>query len=199
MYAQPPADALIANMLIVKLVVAGLIVIATVLLLLRVHREITGANSAAPRLKESNLSSNELESFIAAYRRDKDAAAAAAPAAAVTSWVARKSFLTAPTKLCYLVVKAALPDHHIFCNTRLGDALELHADHPLAGMRIDIVVCTKELAPVAAIDVCNAEERSTSAEREKSERLQSAGLRYLRFTPGGIPKPAEIRDLIYRV
>ena len=64
--------------------------------------------------------------------------------------------------------------------------------------RIDIVVCNKELGPIAAIDICNAEERNTSAEREKSERLQSAGLRYLRFTPGGIPKPAEVRDLIYR-
>jgi hypothetical protein len=186
-------------MLIIKLVVAGLIVIATVLILLRVHREITGASSAAPRLKENNLSSNELESFIAAYRRDKEAAAAAAaPAPELTSWVARKSFLSAHTKLCYLVVKAALPDHHIFCNTRLGDALELHADHPLAGVRIDIVICNKELGPIAAIDVCSAEERNTSPEREKSERLQSAGLRYLRFTPGGIPKPAEVRDLIYR-
>jgi hypothetical protein len=186
-------------MLIVKLVVAGLIVIATVLILLRVHREITGGSSAAPRLKESKLSSNELESFVAAYRRDKDAAGVAAPAAELTSWVARKSFLTAHTKLCYLVVKAALPDHHIFCNTRLGDTLELHADHPLAAMRIDIVVCNKELGPMAAIDVCNADERNTSAEHEKSERLQSAGVRYLRFTPGGIPKPTEIRDLIYRV
>jgi len=101
-------------------------------------------------------------------------------------------------KLCYLVVKTALPDHHIFCNTRLGDTLELHADHPLTSVRIDIVVCNKELSPIAAIDVCNADERNTSAEREKSERLQSAGLRYLRFTPGGIPKPTEIGDLIYR-
>jgi len=29
--------------------------------------------------------------------------------------------------------------------------------------------------------------------------VQSAGIRYLRFTPGAIPKPAEIRDLIYRM
>jgi hypothetical protein len=184
-------------MLIIKLVAAGIIVIATVLVLMRIHREITGSDSVAPRPKEKTLTSNDLESLIAAYRRDKDGAAAV-PAPTVTSWTARKSFLTAHTKLCYLVVKTALPDHHVFCNTRLGDALELHSEHPLAGVKIDLIVCNKELGPIAAIDVCNTEDRSSPPEREKSARLQSAGIRYLRFTPGGIPKPNEVRDLIYR-
>jgi hypothetical protein len=191
-------------MLIVKLVVAALIVVGTVLGLLRLHREIYGEVSSAPRrkAKDDKGSANELEAFIAAYRRDKEAATGvAAPAAqpVLTSWVARKSYLTPHTKLCYLILKAALPDHHVFCNARLVDALELHAGHPLANARIDIVVCNKELGLVAVIDISNQGERDTQPEREKTERLQSAGIRYLRFTPSAIPKPAEIRDLIYRM
>ena len=190
-------------MLIVKLVVGALIVIGTFIGLLRLHREIQGETSSAPKRKarDDSGSANELEAFIAAYRRDKEAATGvAAPAAQpVTSWVARKSYLTPHTKLCYLILKAALPDHHVFCNARLVDALELHAGHPLANARIDIVVCNKELGLVAVIDISNQGERDTQPEREKTERLQSAGIRYLRFTPGAIPKPAEIRDLIYRM
>jgi hypothetical protein len=199
-------------MLIFKLVIGALIVAGTFYALVRLHREFRGESPIAPRskLKNERSGANELESFIAAYRRDKEAAAnGEAPADAtvppavaaqtLTSWVARKSYLTPHIKLCYLVVKTALPDHHVFCNARLLDALELHAGHPLANARIDIVVCNKELAPVAAIDISNAGERDTSAEREKVERLHSAGVRCLRFTPGGIPKPAELRDLIYRM
>lgn len=188
-------------MLIAKLVVGALIVIGTLIALLRFHREIHGESSSAPRrkTKDDSGAANELESFIAAYRRDKEAGAAAPAAQTVTSWVARKSYLTPHTKLCYLILKAALPDHHVFCNARLVDALELHADHPFANVRIDIVVCNKELGPVAVIDISNQGERDTQPEREKGQRLHSAGIRYLRFTPGGIPKPAEIRDLIYRM
>jgi hypothetical protein len=199
-------------MLIFKLVIGALIVAGTLYALVRLHREFLGERSSAPRskAKDDRGGANELESFIAAYRRDKEAAAGgtaptdvtvppAAAAQTLTSWVARKSYLTPHIKLCYLVVRTALPDHHVFCNARLLDALEIHAGHPLANARIDIVVCNKELAPVAAIDISNAGERDTPAEREKVERLHSAGVRCLRFTPGGIPKPAELRDLIYRM
>jgi hypothetical protein len=188
-------------MLIVKLVVAVLIVAGTLILLFRLQRYFRGDSpipSARGRSESSRASADELESFIAAYRQNKDAAPPAEPPPELTSWAARKSFLTPHLKLCYMVLKAGLPDHHVFCSARLMDALELHAGHPLAQARIDIVVCNKDLAPVVAIDVCNADERDTPVEREKSERLRSAGIRHLRFTPGGIPKPAEIRDLIYR-
>jgi hypothetical protein len=165
-------------------------------MLLRFHKEIKGQSTGLSdsKFKEGAASSNDLEAFILAYRRDKEAGAVPA----VTTWTARKSFLTPHTKLCYLVLKAALPDHHTFCNARLADALEMHTGHPLASLGIDIVVCNKELAPVAAVDICNEGERDTQTERDKIERLQSAGIRHLRFTPGGIPKPAEMRDLIYR-
>jgi hypothetical protein len=196
-------------MVIVKLVVAVLIIVAVVLLLLRVHREISGGASLERpgggkgkrgADKDNGNAVNELEAFIAAYRRGKDEGAAPAPPpTANTSATVRKSYLTPHTKLCYLVVKAALPDHHVFCNARLVDALELHASHPLANARIDLIVCNKELGPIAAVDVSHPDERASPTEREKTEQLQSAGIRYLRFTPNGIPKPTEIRDLIYRM
>lgn len=196
-------------MVIVKLVVAVIIIVAVIALLLRVHREITGDGlldgSGGGKGKRgadaaNGGAANELEAFIAAYRRGKDDGATAAPGPVTnTPPTVRKSYLTPHTKLCYLVVKAALPDHHVFCNARLVDALELHATHPLANARIDLIVCNKELGPIAAVDVSHPDERGSPTEREKTEQLQSAGIRYLRFTPNGIPKPTEIRDLIYRM
>src|SRR3954447_7843839 len=101
-------------MLIFKLVIGALIVGGTLYALVRLHREFRGESSSAPRSKSRNdgESANELESFIAAYRRDKEPAAGgaaptdtpaplAAPPQTLTSWVARKSYLTPHIKLCY--------------------------------------------------------------------------------------------------
>src|SRR5689334_21108925 len=137
-------------MVIVKLVIAVIIIVAVIALLLRVHREISGDGlldgSGGGKVKRgadmaNGGAANELEAFIAAYRRGKDDGATAAPGPVTnTPPTVRKICLTPRTKLYCLVVTAARHDHHVFCNARLVDALELHATHPLANARIDLIV-----------------------------------------------------------
>ena len=196
----PPEAVPYPAMVIIKLLIAIAIVAGTLFLLFRYHREIRGESTPSPvrgKRKDNAGSANELESFIAAYRRDKKAAAASEPLPASAPCTARTSLLTPHTKVCYMVLKTGLPDHHVFCNARLVDALEMHPAHPLAQARIDLVLCNNAFVPVAAIDVCDGDESSTAPEREKAECLRNAGIRHLRFTANGIPKPDEIRNLIY--
>jgi len=113
------------------------------------------------------------------------------------NWRSRPSFLETPSKLAYLLLKAGLPDHHVFANTRLSDLIETPADAPLGNLRVDLIVCTKELAIVAAIDVASNGAAQAPLQNDKTKCFDAAGIRYLRFATSAFPKPAEIRQLIY--
>jgi hypothetical protein len=195
-------------MLLLKLTAASLIVIATVFGLFYVLRQLRedAGGGGRKRTSEKPMAREELESFIAAYRRDKSVASQVAPEAAsqppapaaapATNIIQRRTLLSPSAKLAYLSVKAALPDHHVFANIRVMDALELAAGHPLAALRIDIVICDKDFHPLAGIDIGPGTQGSAPAEIDKAQRLQAAGVRHLRFAPDAIPKPAELRTLI---
>jgi hypothetical protein len=204
-------------MLVLKLILALAIVIAVVILAARYHGQIQGdkAASGPGSDKKDDQAAAQLEEFIAAYRRDKAAGGtqqtaptpqsaappsvlAAAAAAPPASGKARAAFLAGPSKLAFLLLKAGLPDHHVFANTRVSDLIDGPAAGPLNNLRIDLLVCRKDLAIVAAVDLPTAAQAETPLDREKEQRLRAAGIRYLRFAPGAFPKPAEVRGLIYR-
>jgi hypothetical protein len=219
-------------MFLLKLVLALIIIVAALVLVFRFHKQLKGESASLGlnlgKKKGEDAGSNDLEAFIAAYRRDKTVvgngqAAAAAPAAAMPSpsaatipvtaspatplapppamspggAKARAAFLTGPTKLAFLVLKAGLPDHHVFAHTRMADLLDALTVPALANLRIDLVVCTKELTIVAAVDLPNGAPTDALIESEKAQRLGTAGIRYVRLEPGKFPKPAEVRGLIY--
>jgi len=225
-------------MFLLKLVLALIIIVAALVLVFRFHKQLKGESASLGlnlgKKKGEDGRSNELEAFIAAYRRDKtvvgngQAAAADAPGvampapaaqalavtpppatpASVTSSAlaaatsaanakARAAFLTGPNKLAFLVLKAGLPDHHVFAHTRLSDLIDALTVPALANLRVDLVVCTKELTIVAAVDLPNGAPTDTLIESEKAQRLSTAGIRYVRLEPGKFPKPAEVRGLIY--
>jgi hypothetical protein len=89
------------------------------------------------------------------------------------------------------VLKAGLPDHHVYANTRVSDLLDGLAIPGLANARVDLVVCNKDLAIVAAVDLPNGAQADSLIEREKEQRLRAAGIRYLRLELGAFPKPAQ--------
>jgi hypothetical protein len=224
-------------MFLLKLVLALIIIVAALVLVFRFHKQLKGESASLGlnlgKKKGEDGGSNDLEAFIAAYRRDKTvvgngqpAAATPAtvtpPAAATASTVrpppvapapitpsapapatsfagakARAAFLAGPTKLAFLVLKAGLPDHHVFAHTRMTDLIDALTVPALANLRIDLVVCTKELTIVAAVDLPNGAPTDTLIESEKAQRLSTAGIRYVRLEPGKFPKPAEVRGLIY--
>jgi hypothetical protein len=198
--------------MILNLLIAGVLLMATLYAFYRLQRHIKG--DGAPvigRKKRDPDASEDLDEFIAAYRRDKSlpeaptAGAAAAPAAAsVPALKPKAGFLSGPNKLLYLVLKAALPDHQIFANVRLSDSVQLagqpatpHARAQLAQARVDFVVCNKALAIVAYIDISDGNRADDVLKHQIEPFLNGSGVRYLRVPPTAIPRPAEVRALIY--
>jgi hypothetical protein len=200
-------------MFLFKLVLALGIIVGALVLVFRFQKQIQSGGASSTDKKSDGTRAIELEEFIAAYRRDKatgqaqpsptSAQPAAAPvaataAAAATSAVkARAAFLSGAAKLAFLVLKAGLPDHHVFAHTRVSDLMEGTSVPALANLPIDLLVCSKELGIVAAVDLNNGTQSDALLAREKEQRLRSVGIRYLRFAPGAFPKPADVRKLIY--
>src|SRR6266850_638941 len=151
---------------------------------------------------------NSLEEFIAAYRHGKVAAngvvvsapttAATPDAPAVTVPVRRDHFLSGAVKLAFFVCKAGLKDHHVFAHVQLAAlAADSASDAALARGSVDLVVCNPAMSVVAAIDVIGPEGRAPDA--TKGDYLRSLGIRYLRLSAKTLPKPEEIRALLYRM
>ena len=212
-------------MFLFKLILALVIVVAALILVFRYHKQIRSGivgSTAAPDKKADGARAAELEEFIAAYKRDRDSARAqrdgspglppaqpamapsantpptVAPSAAAPPAVrARAAFLSGSAKLAFLVLKAGLPDHHVFAHTRVSDLMDGASVPGLANLPIDLLVCSKDLAIVAAVDLNSGTQSDALLAREKEQRLRGAGIRYLRFAPGDFPKPAEVRGLIY--
>lgn len=161
-------------------------------------------------------SASELEVFIAAYRSGKvNPAASQGPAGAnpapspvapalppqtrppamETQSSPRTESASSPllrpeVKLAYLTIRAGLRDHHVFPNVRLSDI----ARGAAAG-KVDLLVCDPKFQVVAAIDVLAA---GNEADASKAAFLREAGIRYLKFSIGSMPKPADVHTLIYR-
>ncbi len=92
-------------------------------------------------------------------------------------------------KLAYLTLRSGLRDHHIFANVRLGDL----GFGTTVGI-IDLLVCTPDFKYVAAIDISVGE---PPEDIPKTIFLQRAGIKHLKLTSRKIPKPGQLRDLIY--
>ena len=114
------------------------------------------------------------------------------------------AFLQGPTKVLYLVLKAALPDHHVFVYTRLTDVVK-PIGRPMtpqgraqfAQARMDFVVCNKVLNVVALLDISDGTRPDDPMKQHLQPQLAAAGIRYARVAPDAIPKPAEARQLVY--
>jgi len=206
-------------MFLFKLVLALVIIIGVLVLVFRFQKQFKGESGSGKRSgKEERMGNTELEEFVASYRRDKvaggtqatapvpvqqsqasapQAVAAVPPATTAAAWKSRQTFLAGGAKLGFLVLKAGLPDHHVFANTRLGEVVEVPLGNAMVNLRIDLLVCNKDLAIVAAVDVPVGPEGDTPMEREKEQRLRAAGIRYFRFAPRALPKPGDVRRVIY--
>ena len=178
------------------------------------HRKFRGDDTplmgAAKRRGRDEATGNELEAFIAAYREGKvdptmlnsddnspDAALAMTVPAGdlVSPPVAAKPAPTAGTllrpevKLAYLTFRSGLRDHHAFPNVRLTDL-----GFGTAVGTVDLLVCDAGFNYVAAIDVYSGEQPADIA---KTNFLRNAGVRYLTLAANAMPRPAQLRDLVY--
>ncbi|HWA14248.1 MAG TPA: DUF2726 domain-containing protein [Burkholderiales bacterium] len=158
-----------------------------------------------------------LEAFIAAYRKGevspKDlqapagaaaapvapppVKAAAAPAPDAPAPGGKDTFLAGAPKLGYLLCKAALRDHHVFAHVSLRALGGPGLDPGIAQATVDLLVCNARFAPVAAIDVAGPDAGAPDA--AKVEALRGLGLRYLRLSAKSLPRPEQLRHLLYRM
>lgn len=206
--------------MLVNLAIAALILVAMIVGLAQFQRRLRGEQgglfSGLRDRREPRLKSNDLEAFIAAYQRDKSVVAEAArpePSAAgpveptANGAPAQPQvlggFLHGPAKVLYLVLKAALPDHHIFAYMRLtdvikpvGGSLTPQVRAQFAQSRMDFVVCNKDLGVVALLDISDGTRTDDPIKQHLQPQLSSVGVRYVRVAPTAIPKPAEVRSLV---
>jgi hypothetical protein len=174
------------------------------------HQGIVQSNSldSLSSRKSRGAGPNSLEEFIAAYRGGKIAAdgavattqasAATPDAPAVTVPVRRDPFLGPAVKLGYYVCKTGLKDHHVFVHVQLAAlAANSASDAALARGSVDLVVCNPAMSVVAAIDMIGPEGHTSDA--TKADYLRSLDIRYLRLSAKTLPKPEEIRALLYRM
>ena len=163
---------------------------------------------------EAGDGASELAAFVAAYRSGKidpkqlqqdESAAISAPTSAVPPAAPHAREAAAPigaktsvpgallrpeVKLAYLTLRAGLRDHHVFPNVPVADlGLNDSTD------RIDLIVCNPGFAVVAAIDVFAG---PGTGNPNKGKFLRASGITYLRFNTKSMPKPGDLRTLIYR-
>jgi hypothetical protein len=210
----------------IQLTIGGVIMAAALVGLALFHRHLRGEGGSlfsGRKAPEPKADAGDLEAFIAAYRRDKAAggqpaapavansttaapAAAPIPAVAVTPAPGKPPgpFLQGPAKVLFLVLKAALPDHHIFVYTRLTDVIK-PIGKPLtpqgraqfAQSRMDFVVCNKALNVVALLDISDGTRPDDPIKQHLQPQLATAGIRYVRVAPDALPKPAQVKELVY--
>jgi hypothetical protein len=137
-------------------------------------------------------------------------ALAPALAAAVSGpqWHSREHLLDPPRGLIYLLLRTGLPDHEIFANLTLADVASVGAQwqgfereqraRRLQQTRVDFVVCTRRLQPVAVVLLREAVSDAAVVERLRftEECLTAAGVRHVSFDPAALPRHGELRALV---
>jgi hypothetical protein len=185
------------------------------------HRKLKGADSPLSRLREPGKdradAAAEMEAFIAAYRAGRidpselksAGTSATAPTASGNSGdhlpvpslpvngipepapiapAALSPVISPEVKLGYLTFRAGLPDHHVFPNLWLAD-LRVSGDG-----KIDLLICNAEFKPVAAVDIVGL---TANPDAGKTAALHAVGIRYLALAASRLPRPADVRGLLY--
>lgn len=127
------------------------------------------------------------------------------PAPVKSSLQRKARLLDENQRLLFLVLRSALNDHVIMTNIRIADLVDGEAGPAygeretklrlLLQERVDCVVCSNDLVPLAAVMVYD-QATGVPDERIKVEALRELGMRFLRFRSDSLPKPAEMRGLV---
>lgn len=137
--------------------------------------------------------------------------AAVVPATTPTPELRKKQRLLQQSKaLLYYLFRTGLPDHEIFANLTLADVIDVaptaqayereQKTRRLAQLRLDFVVCTKQLEVIAAVVISNnASPDAAQAENSRftEECLRIAGIRLVRIDAAAPPRHHQVRELVY--
>ena len=115
-------------------------------------------------------------------------APSAAPSSAETG--SQSTFLRPEVKRAYLTFRSGLRDHHIFANALLRD---LGYGTAVVG-KVDLLICDSSFKYVALVDVHTD---GPVEDIPKSVFLRRTGVKHLSLSSSAMPKPGELRALIY--
>ena len=99
-----------------------------------------------------------------------------------------RPYLDRAQAAAFIRLRRAFPDHEVFPRASLRRAAGLERIDKDA--LLDFVVCTRELVPVAAIDLMRG--APPMAEAQKRTLLTEAGVRYARWPVDAMPPPEEL-------
>ncbi|HEY7760977.1 MAG TPA: DUF2726 domain-containing protein [Burkholderiales bacterium] len=190
------------------------IVVITVAGTLLIQRYLRGSRGGPPtglRTLREPTAGDDFQALLAAHPPYKGAArepvkpvpVPAAGAGAAASDGGPPRFLQGSAKVLYLVLKAALPEYHVFAYARLADVVKRVGSRlpsqvraQLGQSRLDFVICNKDLVLVALLDLTDGTRPDDPAKQHLQTPLAAAGVRYVRVAPNAIPKPTEVRSLV---
>lgn len=130
------------------------------------------------------------------------------PTAGGAPWHGRERLLDQPRALAYLLLRTGLPEHEIFANLTLADVVSVGAQwqgfereqrtRRLTLTRVDFVVCTRRLQPLAVVTLREGVADAGVVERQRftEECLAAAAVRLVSFDPVALPRHSEIRALV---
>ncbi len=131
--------------------------------------------------------------------------AATLPTTAPTSYVLRERMLPPPDTLLFYLLKTSLPEYHVFARVSLPGFLQAAPSlgayarneqmRRLASQSVDFLVCDRGLRPLVVVELVRPEEPAPTLAARKSW-IASAGLRYVSFEPGGLPRREALRGLV---
>ena len=201
---------------ILGVLLVGGAIFGSVILQRKIKGDETPLFGAMTRKRRDGDDENEIEAFIAAYRSGQadpgdllsgasdiahavpagttppgsDASAAAVAAVSATDAGTPGVFLRPEVKLAYLTFRSGLRDHHIFANALLRD---LGYGTAVVG-KVDLLICDSSFKYVALVDVHTD---GPVEDIPKSVFLRRTGVKHLSISSKAMPKPGELRDLIY--
>jgi len=136
------------------------------------------------------------------------ARAAVAPAA--REYTRKARLLGQPGAFLYFLFRTGLPDHEIFANVPLADAVEIDGSlqgydreqkaRRLTELKLELVVCNRQLEVVAAVVFTRNEPQEPAALQRVAfigECLRTAGVRLVRIDRRALPHHRQVRELVY--
>ena len=115
-----------------------------------------------------------------------------------------KNPLSEPEQVLYLRLVQALPEHIILAQVQLSSLLAVKKNHDarawirrIGGMSADFVVCNKDFSIIAVIELDDeavASKDQITADANKVQALEAAGIRIIRWQAKTMPDLALIKS-----
>lgn len=162
------------------------------------ERAAASAGRLVAILNDSGVEPADADSMSS--RAQASGASPAAPGLGV-----RHRMLSPPQTLAYYLLRTALADHIVLAHVALDAVLEPDAAaasgsdenrRRLAAHVVDFVIADKSTKPVAVVEM-RARDAESHATTVRRQWIVRAGLRYILFDPGALPRKEAIREIVF--